>query len=135
MFGQQDIPGARLTQLGWAMQPRGRLPQGRHEVQNRGGQGPVTGHRQGHLRLLERTSAGEPGVRICVHKKLHLEQVSHFLGVEGQDPFEEHHICGVDSNRLLLPAKHRADDGPSQVGGAREEETREAVWESGVLAP
>lgn len=78
--------------------------------------------------LLGRTSAGEPGVRICVHKKLHLEQVSHFLGVEGQDPFEEHHVCGVDSNRLLLPANQRAEEGLGQVGAAGE-------GESGVPSP
>lgn len=64
-----------------------------------------------HLKPTERTSARETGVRICVHEKLHLEQVSDLLGVEGQDPFKEHHIRGVDSDRLLFPAKHRAVTG------------------------
>lgn len=82
----------------------------------------------GRRQPLERTSAGEPGVRICVHKKLHLKQVSHLLGVEGQDPFEEHHVCGVDSNRLLLPAKQKAEDGLGQVGTAGKRE-------SGVPSP
>lgn len=79
----------------------------------------------GHWTLSERTSAGEPGVCICVHEELHLEQVSHLLGVEGQDPFEEHHVCGVDGNRLLLPVNHRTDDGPGQWGG----------WEEGKRNP
>lgn len=61
-----------------------------------------------HLKLTERTSARETSVRICVHEKLHLEQVSDLLRVEGQDPFKEHHIRGVNSDRLLFPAKHRA---------------------------
>ena len=81
-----------------------------------------------YRQLLERTSAGEPGVRTCVHKKLHLEQVSHLLGVEGQDPFEEHHVCGVDSNCLLLPANQRVEEGLGQVGAAGE-------GESGVPSP
>lgn len=64
-----------------------------------------SGHQAGPLKLTERTSARETGVCICVHKKLHLEQVSDLLGVEGQDPFEEHHIRRVDGDRLLFPAK------------------------------
>lgn len=112
--GKSDWPG-----LG----PRDTSPPGgKPGPQTRGGQGPVAGD-LGRRRLLERTSAGEPGVRICVHKKLHLEQVSHLLGVEGQDPFKEHHVCGVDSNRLLLPAKQRAEDGLGQVGAAGERES------------
>lgn len=58
--------------------------------------------------FLEHTSSGKPGVRICVHKKLHLEQVSNLLGIEGQDPFEEHHVRRIDGDRLLFPAKQRS---------------------------
>lgn len=61
------------------------------------------------MKLTERTSARQTGIRICVHEKLHLKQVSDLLGIEGQDPFEEHHIRGVDGDRLLFPAKTKRE--------------------------
>lgn len=128
-----EHPGAGLTQLGWATWPQsGRGASWGSSLMV--GRGLSQAANRAIRSFLGRTSAGEPGVRICVHEKLHLEQVSYLLGVEGQDPFEQHHVRGVDSDRLLLPANHRAGDG---LGGARQEETgaRAAAWESRVLPP
>lgn len=48
-------------------------------------------------------SSGEPCVCVCVHKQLHLEQVSDLLRVKHEDPLEQHHISRVHSHSLLLP--------------------------------
>lgn len=53
------------------------------------------------------TSAGQPGVCICVHEQLHPEEVADLLGVEGQDTLKEDHVSWVHRHGLLLPAMHK----------------------------
>lgn len=49
------------------------------------------------------TSARQPDVGVCVHKELHVEHVTHFLGVEDQDPLEKDHVCWVNCDSVVQP--------------------------------
>jgi len=62
------------------------------------------------------TSAGQPGVCICIHKELHAEEIPHLLAVEGQDALKEHHISRVDSHRFLFPSRGKEESQNMPVG-------------------
>lgn len=49
------------------------------------------------------TSSRQTSVSICVHKELHLKDVSDLLGVEYKDALEQHYIGWVQGYKLILP--------------------------------
>ena len=49
------------------------------------------------------TSARQSDIRVCVHKELHVKHIPHFLRVENQDPFKQHHVSRVHCYPVLQP--------------------------------
>jgi len=50
------------------------------------------------------TSPGQPGIGVCVHEQLHVEQFSYLGEVKYQDALEQDHVGWVDNQNVFKVA-------------------------------